>query len=97
MKNLLRNSFLGFLVISAMVGCRKDSPVSDDPINNPQDTAIIDSSICGGECEDFPQSPELGWFYQSSGPQYKAPCFNPNNPNEFVFFANGNSSCSRAC
>ncbi|MEX1001647.1 MAG: hypothetical protein WDZ35_05990 [Crocinitomicaceae bacterium] len=72
-----------------LLSCRKDSPVSDDPINNPQDTAIIDSSICGGECEDFPQSPELGWFYQSSGPQYKAPCFNPNNSDEFVYLRTG--------
>ncbi|MEX1001644.1 MAG: hypothetical protein WDZ35_05975 [Crocinitomicaceae bacterium] len=85
MKNLLRNSFLGFLVISAMVGCRKDTPVVEEA-NETDSTTVVNN------CQDLPPEPGIGYQYLVDGPQYLAPCFNPNNSNEFVYLRTGTAS-----
>lgn len=74
---------LGLMVL--VQSCRKDKTVPQEP-PIPGDTTEVDSGII---CEDFPVSPEIGFVYTSTGPQYKAPCFNPNNSNEFVFIRTG--------
>ncbi|MEX1001648.1 MAG: hypothetical protein WDZ35_05995 [Crocinitomicaceae bacterium] len=85
MKNLLRNSFLGFLVISAMVGCRKDTPVVEEA-NETDSTTVVNN------CQDLPPESGIGYQYEKNGPQYLAPCFNPNNSNEFVYLRTGTAS-----
>ena len=86
MPNLLKIRILAFFLLITMVqSCRKDKT---EPIvePNPIDTTSIDSSLI---CDDFPESPQIGFYYYSTGAQYKAPSFNPNNSDEFVYLRTG--------
>jgi len=67
--------FLILLIIAVMAACRKDEPL---PCNKTEE-------FC---CENFPDEwadAYITWFSESRF-QYKAPYFNPNNPNEFVYW-----------
>lgn len=64
--------FLSLLIIAALAACRKDEPLP----------CIKESEKpC---CDDFPDM-WSSWIWESRF-QYKAPYFNPNNSNEFVFY-----------
>ena len=79
MRNSLNNSVYFILIlVHFMVGCRKDPHHIELPIP-------VDSGCTESWCDEFPQSPELGWNYTSNGVQFLSPCFNPNNPDEFVY------------
>ncbi|MDR9486737.1 hypothetical protein [Salibacter sp.] len=54
--------------------CEKDEPIKDD--------------LSSGNCRDFPMMART--FFTESRFQYKAPCFNPENPNEFVYYYKDN-------
>jgi hypothetical protein len=69
MKNLLKSSTLFLIILIMVSGCRKDP----------------ESPIIVTDCQDFPASSEFGWSYIKLGDQFLAPCYNPNNSNEFLF------------
>lgn len=68
---------LSFSILLVLVACRKDPHYEEL-------TPIIDT--CSEEwCDEFPQPPEVGFQYSTEGIQYLAPCFNPNNSDEFIY------------
>jgi len=74
-------------VMALIHSCRKDK--AGPPVEHP---AASTELACNANCEDIPPGPEVGWTYQSTGPQFLTPCFNPNNSNEFVFLRRGTAS-----
>ena len=91
MRNLLRINLIVLTIILGVSGCRKDPPIPPDVVEpiDTIDTTEGKECPCCFDCEDFPTSPELGWFFTKSGTQYIAPQFNPNNENEFVYLRTG--------
>lgn len=81
MKNRKNNKicFLFLLIVAVVTACQKDKLL---PCNSGSSENI--------NCEDFP---ELGssWFEEFRF-QYKSPCFNPLNDNEFVYYYKDNES-----
>ena len=78
MRNLLNNNivFIGLIFFSG-AGCRKDPHLIDE---KPSSSGCVEAW-----CDEFPEPPEIGFAYTTEGYQYLAPCFNPNNSNEFVY------------
>lgn len=84
------------LVAVLMFSCRKDElvdPPIDDPSDTTQDTPlhqklnITDISLEDTSCHDLGGNGDGGnWTVYESAFQYKTPCFNPNNSDEFIFF-----------
>lgn len=79
-KNKLESRKLFLILVSALlfIGCRKDPVHLDLP-------EPIDSCCVEPWCDEFPEPPEIGFAFTSSGVQYKSPCFNPMNGDEFVY------------
>lgn len=70
-----------YLIVSFFFSqCTKDVGIPDDPYNN-------------GECSSF-KTCDKGWavnYYDST--QFKSPCINPNNPDEFIYtYSNSNNT-----
>lgn len=72
-KSKLKLNFLILIIVAAMAACRKDEPLPCSKIDE----------YC---CDDYPQM-WSSWFFESRF-QFKSPCFNPNNSNEFIYYYN---------
>ncbi|MBP5982260.1 MAG: hypothetical protein KA734_00950 [Fluviicola sp.] len=68
------NFFVVILLLMSAVACRKDKP---QPCSEPN----------GIECLDFKELETFQGitFFSHERFQFQSPCFNPNNPNEFVY------------
>lgn len=68
-------------MLIVVIGCSKDPSITD-----------------GSVCYDFPttQGPTICYLYSEGQYQFKAPCFNPNNQDEFCYvFINHNTNVSK--
>lgn len=68
-----------------MVGCRKDPTIIDQL--SPNQESGCEETLCN----DFPIQGGIsfGYQYQLEGPQYRAPFYNPNNSDEFIYLRTG--------